>query len=91
MTKLGNFELSHIPGWGFATLSFDRYIIAQTLQGRSCILCFKTVLGMNKITPNTSPTPPHSRKIKKFPKTFLYFNDILRKFILPLQNKNWFN
>ena len=63
---LGNFDLSHILGWGLATLSFDRYKIAQTLQGRSCILCFETVLGMNKITPTTSPplTPP---QIKKFP------------------------
>ena len=35
-------------GWGLATLSFDRYKIAQTLLGRSCILCFETVLRMNK-------------------------------------------
>ena len=36
-----------LRGWGLATL-----------LGRSCILCFETVLGMNKIT------PPHPLKIK---------------------------
>ena len=48
------------------------------MQGRSCLLCFETVLGMNKITPTTSPrlTPPK----KKFPKFFFQFNDILRNF-----------
>ena len=30
--------------WGLATLSFDRYEMAQSLQGRSCILCFETIL-----------------------------------------------
>ena len=46
------------------------------MQGRSCILCFETVLGMNKITPIPSPplpTPSHSPKNKKFPKTFFIF------------------
>ena len=79
--SLGNFELSHILGWGLAGLSFDKYQIAQTLQGRSCILCFETVLGMNKITPTPNPGPSHSPKIKKFPKTFFYLNDNLKKFI----------
>ena len=59
---LGNFELSHILGWESATLSFDRYKTAQSLQWRSCILCFETVLGMNKITPTPSP-PPKNKKI----------------------------
>ena len=27
-----------------------RYKIVQSLQGRSCILCFETVLGINEIT-----------------------------------------
>ena len=67
-----------ILGWGLATLSFDRYQIAQTLQGRSCILCFETVLGMNKITPTTSP-PPTPKKLKNF-QIFFLFHDILRKF-----------
>ena len=64
--------LSHILGWGLATLSFDRYKIAQTLQGRSCLLCFETVLGMNKITPTTSP-PPTNKKV--FQKNF--FNEMI--------------
>ena len=54
------------------------------MQERSCLLCFETVLGMNKITPtplHPLHTPYHSPKIKKIPKTFFYFNDILRKFI----------
>ena len=65
---LSNFELSHILGWGLATLSFDRYKIAQTLQGRSCLLCFETVPGMNKITLTTSPplTPLAKKKLKNF-------------------------
>ena len=63
--KVCNFELSHILGWGLATLSFDRYEIAQTLQGRSCILCFKTVLGINKITHT-----PHPQKLKIFQNFF---------------------
>ena len=50
---------------------FDRYKIAQTLLGKSCILCFETVLGMNKITPTPTPTllliP---KKFRKFPKTY---------------------
>ena len=71
--NVGNFELSqNLGGRGLATLSFDRYKIAQTLQGRSCILCFETVLGMNKITPTTSllPTPPSPKKLKNFQNFF---------------------
>ena len=48
---------SHIIEWGLATLSFDWYKIVQSLQGRSCTLCFKTVLGMKKVTPTPSPRP----------------------------------
>ena len=61
---LGNFELSHILGWGLAILSFDRYKIAQTLQGKSCILCFETVLEMNKITPTPSQPPKNKKELK---------------------------
>ena len=64
--QLGNFELSHILGWGLATLSFDRYKIAQTLQGRSCLLCFETVLGMNKITPIPFPPPKNKKVFQNF-------------------------
>ena len=71
---LGNFELSHILRWGLATLSFDRYEIAQTLQRRSCILSFKTVLAMNKITPTSFPP----LKIKKFSKKILLIKGALR-------------
>ena len=31
--QLGNFEFRHILGWGLATLSFDKYKIAQTFRG----------------------------------------------------------
>ena len=44
-----------------ATLSFYGYNIALTLLVRSCILCFETVLGVNKII----PTPTPLQKIKK--------------------------
>ena len=54
-----------------ATLSFDRYKIAQTLQGRSCTLCFETVIGMNKITP---PQPLKKISKKFFKKFFLFFD-----------------
>ena len=54
------------------TPSFNMYKIAHTSLGRSCILYFETVLGMNKITPIPSPPP----KIKKVPKFF--FNDIFK-------------
>ena len=60
----------HILGCGLATLSFDRYKIAQTLQGRSCILCFETILGMNKIAPKN-----------KISKKFFLFSDIFKKFV----------
>ena len=53
-------------GWGLATLSSDGYKIAQTLQGRSCILCFETVLGMNKITPTPSPPPKNKKGFQNF-------------------------
>ena len=46
-----------LRGWGLAAFSLNRYKVAHTLLGKSCILCFKTVLGMNKITPTTFPTP----------------------------------
>ena len=73
-------------GWGLATIYFNRYKIAQTLLGRSCILCFETVLGLNNIT----PTPFSSqKKIKNFQKLFFiamifalqYFQ--LLSFIIP--------
>ena len=41
---------------GLNTLSFNRYKMAQSLLGRSCILCFETVLGMNKSTSTPIPT-----------------------------------
>ena len=41
---------------GLDTLSFNRYKMAQSLLGRSCILCFETVLGMNKSTSTPIPT-----------------------------------
>ena len=65
-------------GGGVAHLSFDRYKIAHTCWGRSCILCFETVLGMNKITPTTSPPPFYHQKFKNLQKKLFYFNDILR-------------
>ena len=65
---------------GLATLSFDRYKIAQTLLGRSCILCFETVHGMTKNTPTPSPPLSNPQKLKKYLKTFFYINDILRNF-----------
>ena len=52
-------------GGGLATLSFNTYEIAHTLLGRSCILCFETVLRMKKVT----PTPPRPLKRKMFKKT----------------------
>ena len=45
-----------------AALSFDRYKIAQTLQGRGCILCFETVLGMKK---NKVNLEMYSESVKK--------------------------
>ena len=54
-----------------ATPYFNRCKIAHTLLGRSCTLCFETVLGMNRII----PTPPHPLKIHS--KIFFYF-DILK-------------
>ena len=46
--------------------------MAHTLLGRSCILCFETDLGMNKITPTPFPLP----KIKNvFQKNF--FNKMI--------------
>ena len=42
----------------------------ESLQGRSCILCFETVLGTNKITTSPFPPPFHSLNIKKLPKTY---------------------
>ena len=61
-----------------ATSSFNRCKIAHTLLGRSCTLCFETVIGMNKIIPTPS-TPPK----QKFPKNFskFFFNDIFKKFV----------
>ena len=59
MISFFGFELSHILGWRLATLSFDRYKIAQRLQVRNCMLCFKTVLKMNKTTPTPTLSPPH--------------------------------
>ena len=63
-------------GWGLTTPFFNMYKIAHTSLGRSCILYFATVLGINKIT----PTPFHPLKIKKFSKKFFLFNDIFKKF-----------
>ena len=58
-------------GWGLATFFLNRCKIAHTLLGRSCTLCFETVLGMNKITHTLSPPP---KKIsKQFFKIFFYF------------------
>ena len=51
--------------WGLATLSFNRYKVAHNLLGRSCILCFETVLKMNKITFTPTATPKN-KKISKF-------------------------
>ena len=61
-----------------ATLSFNMYKIAHTLLWKNCILCFETVLGMNKITPTPS-SPPKNKIISKF---FYYFNEIYKKIIL---------
>ena len=55
-------------GWGLATFILNRCKIAHTLLGRSCTLCFETVLGMNK----TTPTPPQIYKI------FFYFMIFLK-------------
>ena len=56
-------------GWGlelnFLGFQIDRYKKAQTLQGRSCILCFETVLGMNKITPTPFPPPKNKEVFRK--------------------------
>ena len=62
-------------GWGLATLSFNRYKIAHTLLGRSCILCFETVLGMNKIIPTPFP-PPKNKKV--FQKNFFHIMIFLK-------------
>ena len=61
-----------LKGVGLATLSFNRYKTAQSVLGKSCILCFETVLGMKKITSNPSPPPLISQKLKNFQK--LSFN-----------------
>ena len=68
----------YLKGWELATLTFDMYKIAHTLLGRSCILYFETVLGMNKITPTPSPL---NKNIKIFQQIFFICNNILRKFI----------
>ena len=66
-----------LRGWGLATFTLNTYKIAHTSLGKSCILCFETVLGMNKITP--APLPPP--KIKKvFQKNFFYFMIFLKNF-----------
>ena len=44
-----------------ATLSFNRYKMAQSSLGRSCILCFETVFGMKEITSNPIPTPKNKK------------------------------
>ena len=59
----------YLRRWGLATLSFDRYKIAQTLLRKSCILSFETVLGMNEI----SSTP--TLKNLKIPKINLFVCD----------------
>ena len=59
-------------GWGLATLSFDRCKIAHTLLGRSCTLCFETIIGMNKVTPTPS-SPPKNKISKKFFNFFFHF------------------
>ena len=48
------------------------------MSERSCILCFETIHGMNKITFTTTPTSKN-KKISK--NLFLICNNILRKFI----------
>ena len=65
-------------GWGLATLSFYRYKKAQTLLARSCILCFETVLGVNKIFPTPTFTSENKKNSKNL---FFVCNDILRKVI----------
>ena len=69
LEEIRKFRVVLSSGVRLATLSFNTHKLAHTLLGRSCILCFETVLRMNKIT----PTPLHplpSQKILKFPKTF---------------------
>ena len=48
-----------------ATLSFNRYKMAQSSLGRSCILCFETVFRMKEITLTLSP-PQKIKKTKFF-------------------------
>ena len=69
------FGENYLRGWGLATLSLNRYQIAHTLLGRSCILCFETVLGINKITPTPFP-PPKNKKV--FQKNFFNFMIFLK-------------
>ena len=49
--------------------------MAHTLLGRSCILCFETVLGMNKIIPTPFP-PPKNKKV--FQKNFFHLMIFLK-------------
>ena len=69
------FENFHSRGWGLVTLFYTRYKMAENLFGRSCILCFETVIGINEITPTSTPTP----KNKKISNFFLICNDIVEK------------
>ena len=45
------------------------YKMTQSMLGRSCILCFETVLGVDKITLTRAPTT----KNKKYIKTYFSF------------------
>ena len=72
------FRENLFKGWGLTTPSFNMYKIAHTSLGRSCILYFETVLGMNKITPIPSP-PPKTKKV--FQKIFFYYMIFLKNFL----------
>ena len=48
---------------GLATLSFNRYKTAQSMLRESCILCFETILEVNKITPTPTPTSKNKKNI----------------------------
>ena len=58
--------------WEFATLSYDRYDMAQGFLGRSCFKSFNIIKKLPLLL-------PHLKKILKFRKFFFVYHDIFFK------------